>query len=184
MKHDRRKYLFLRFILYIVLVYFTFIPLFINEVIDERVFFTTILLLISPLFLEYLKGLATFNNLTKIVRKLGLIITGTYAGICGFALMGGLSIQLSNRGIATSIKFLIGPEIPVSFMWTLGILLLALTFFDWIFTLSNKELEHYKLQDKVNEMIQNGMKKINRKDAVELKMEELAKVLDIERTGK
>lgn len=171
--HDRRKYLLIRWVLYLILLYLTFLPLFYTKNIDERIFFSTISLLILPLCLEYHKGLATFNKVSFWTRRIGFVVTTFYVVMCFVALSGGISIVYNETDLIASIHFLIGPNISIWFFKILLIFIPVLTFFDFIFTLSSQELDKYKVQDEVNEMLSRKMQSTSREQAVNDKMKEI-----------
>lgn len=144
--HKRQRYLFFRFLVITLLIFFTYRPMFNNEIIDVVLILNTTIFLIGPLWVEYTWGIQAYNRITNLSRIVGFFYTVIVLFFCVMGLMQGYTItDLKGNEINTSeiFNFTVSLKWFKAVIWLTPILLLV----DCVFTLSRREVELYKLED-------------------------------------
>ncbi|MEI4770994.1 hypothetical protein WAX74_15330 [Psychrobacillus sp. FJAT-51614] len=162
----RQKYLGLRVILIMLLVIFGLDTLYETESINNELFFNTLLLLFAPIFLEYLFGMDTYSGYTNTFRWVGLGISSTFVAVSFLGFMGKVELQLSESLYISEL--LLFNAIPIlAILKTLSYTIIAITFFDYIFTFNKREKYYYKMIKSLEDFLEENYKELKAKGSLE-----------------
>lgn len=149
--YKRQVYLVARTVILSLLIIFTYNPVFQVENVDKVLFLNTTLLLALPILVEYILGFDTYSNTTNASRWIGFFVSGIIVTGCFISYMGGINFLFKSDLLDKVSIF--GWEIDILY-WKLFIWVIPfIAFFDWIFSLSPREVEFYKLHNKLDKDI-------------------------------
>lgn len=166
--HKRQKYLLARLFVYVLILFFTYFPTINSLGITKVLFINTTLLLVAPLFIEYVWGMDTYNIVTNWNRTIAAVITFLIVFLCITGLMGGISLIPTEDNHISKIS-IFGLKIGIFHFKVFMCLVIGFTLIDFAFTLSPSEVNIYKIQDKLDKDLRNQMKlakQTNRKEAL------------------
>lgn len=136
---SRHKYLLFRCILYIFISFYVIKPFFEQKNIDSLTFLNTLLITLSPLFIEYLYGLEAFNKFSISMRSIGIIVTLFYMILIVFIMTSGNEFNVSKEEVIESFT-LFNLTFSVIYLKLLVYLLPACAIFDLVFSVSKFEV--------------------------------------------
>jgi len=155
--YKRQCYLGIRMFILSLLIIFTYNPVFETENVDKTLFLNTTLMLALPILIDYCFGFDTYSSLTNASRWVGFFISGIIVACCFISYMGGINFLFESEFLGGFSIF--GWEIDI-FYWKLFIWILPfIAIFDWIFSLSPREVEFYKLHNKLDKDILESLQK-------------------------
>jgi len=144
----RHKYLFFRFTVLTLMILFTYKPMLSEVDVTHIYILNATIFLIGPLFVEYLWGMQAYNKFTNSSRIFGIVYTFLILFCSVVGLMGGFSIT-NGEGTIISNSSVNDLVVNINYLRIIIFVTPALLFFDFIFTLSSKEISLYKLEDEI-----------------------------------
>lgn len=150
--HKKQRYLFFRFVVITLMMYFTYKPLFDEEELTHILVLNATIFLFAPLWVEYIWGMQAYNKITNTSRFVGFLYTSFVLFFSVTGLMGGYSLVDGESNVLMH-STLNNVEIDLDlFKWTL-IITPSLLLIDCLFTLSRREVKIYNTEDKLFKML-------------------------------
>lgn len=177
--HKKQRYLFFRFVVISLMMFFTYMPLFNQEQLTHILVLNATIFLFAPLWVEYIWGMQAYNRVTNFSRFVGFLYTSIVLFSSVIGLMGGYSlINAENEVLIQSSLNNIVIDLNL-FKWTL-VITPSLLFVDCLFTLSRREVRIYNTEDKLFKFLmdKNGKNQSLKEEVSEEMVKKLADLVN------
>lgn len=150
-------YLLIRFFIYLAVAVFSVDMVYSSYGISDKMYFNTILLFSAPLAIEYIFGLQTYTELSKICKTFGAFFSCVLVILSLAGLMGGININLDNQ--TQCISNVLIKSLPIlTPIRILPFLCVVITLGDCIFAFSKEECIFYEITNDLNEFARELIK--------------------------
>jgi ABC-type multidrug transport system fused ATPase/permease subunit len=145
----RQKFLLGRMVIMILLLLLTIMPLFWSGEAETLVIINSVLILATPILIDYIWGFSTYTLGTNITRSVGIVFSLIVVGTC-----------LSSYIFPVFGEFIFNLPFVGYVMWIFPVI----AFFDLVFSCSKNEIHFYDVTDQLDKDLLNKLNKVKAKE--------------------